>query len=240
VYRTAAVKDENFARSPYAPSNDDYGAWGSSNGDRLHVGSEKLIRALDIALAAAILLFIAPLLVVVALLVKFQDGGPIFFAHKRIGRGGREFKCLKFRSMLVDSEARLQHMLATDEVARQEWHATQKLRKDPRITPLGAFLRRSSLDELPQFINVLRGEMSVVGPRPIVQAEVKRYGRRFRHYTAVRPGITGLWQVGGRSDVSYRRRVAFDVMYARQRSPTLYLAIVLRTVPAVLAREGSY
>lgn len=240
MYRTAAVKDESTAQPSFIPCNDDFDACGPSERDNLVAPGEKLIRVLDIVLAATILLFILPLLVLIAITVRCQDGGPALFAHTRIGRGGREFKCLKFRSMLTNSEARLQHLLATDDAARQEWAETQKLRHDPRITPLGAFLRRSSLDELPQFINVLRGEMSVVGPRPIVRAEVPRYGRRFRHYTAVRPGITGLWQVGGRSDVSYRRRVAFDVMYARRRSPKLYVGIVLKTVPAVLARDGSY
>jgi exopolysaccharide production protein ExoY len=240
VYRTAAVKDESTAQPPFIPCNDDFDAYSFSEPDTLSAPGEKLIRALDIVFSASILLFILPLLVLIAIMVRCQDGGPALFAHTRIGRGGREFKCLKFRSMLTDSEARLKQLLATDEAARKEWAETQKLRDDPRITRLGAFLRRSSLDELPQFINVLRGEMSVVGPRPIVRAEVVRYGRRFRHYTAVRPGITGLWQVGGRSDVSYRRRVAFDVMYARRRSPRLYVGIVLKTVPAVLARDGSY
>lgn len=235
---SSTIPEDSLRRS--ADSSSGIGAWGPRSSAPSEAGSEGMIRSLDICLAAAILLFILPLLLIVALLVKCQDGGPVLFAHKRIGRGGRTFYCLKFRSMLMDADSRLQHLLATDESARREWAETQKLRQDPRITPLGAFLRRSSLDELPQFINVLRGEMSVVGPRPIVPAEVQRYGRRFSHYTALRPGITGLWQVGGRSDTSYRRRVAFDVMYNRQRSPKLYLAIVLKTVPAVLGRAGSY
>ena len=204
------------------------------------LGRPELIRLLDVMLAAAILLFILPLLLVIGLMVKCQDGGPILFAHKRIGLGGREFYCLKFRSMLTGADVRLRELLAADPAARREWEATHKLRNDPRITALGSFLRRSSLDELPQFFNVLRGEMSVVGPRPIVHSEVVRYGRRLEHYTAVRPGITGLWQIGGRSDTSYRRRVAFDVLYTRLVSPSLYLAIVFRTVPAVLSRSGSY
>ena len=201
---------------------------------------ERLLRIFDVTLAAMLLLFILPLLLVVALLIVCQDGGPVFFAHRRVGRGGREFSCLKFRSMLVDAEARLADLLESDPAARREWQQGHKLRSDPRITAFGSFLRRSSLDELPQLINVLRGDMSLVGPRPIVHAEVKRYSHRIRHYHAVRPGITGLWQVGGRSDVSYRRRVAFDVRYSQLRSPGLYLGILLRTVPSVLIRKGSY
>jgi lipopolysaccharide/colanic/teichoic acid biosynthesis glycosyltransferase len=198
-------------------------------------------RILDVAIAAMALVFFAPLMLLTALMIKLQDGGPIFFGHTRLGRGGRSFKCLKFRSMVVDAEERLHRLLDRDPVARQEWAADQKLRVDPRITAFGALLRKSSIDELPQLFNVLRGEMSIVGPRPIVQAEVVRYGRAYqRYYCAVRPGITGLWQVSGRNDVSYRQRVALDALYARYRSVGLNVSIILRTVPAVLLRKGSY
>jgi exopolysaccharide production protein ExoY len=198
------------------------------------------VRVLDCVLACMLLLFLAPLLLAVGLAIKLQDGGPILFAHRRIGRDGRTFPCLKFRSMVVDADRRLETLLANDADARAEWALDHKLRRDPRITWLGAFLRKSSLDEFPQLFNVLRGEMSLVGPRPIVQAEAKRYGRRFDAYCQVRPGITGLWQIGGRNDVSYRRRVAYDVLFVRMRSPQLYLTILVRTVPAVLMRSGSY
>ncbi|AQR61181.1 sugar transferase [Brevundimonas sp. LM2] len=191
-------------------------------------------------LAFIILIALAPLMCAVALMVFLQDRGPVFFGHRRIGRDGRTFACMKFRSMAVDAEARLQHLLATDENARLEWAADHKLRKDPRITGLGVFLRKSSLDELPQLFNVLRGEMSLVGPRPVVQAEAERYGRWFTHYCAVRPGITGLWQVSGRNEVSYRKRVAMDVLYSKRKSAGLDLFILLNTVPAVLLRKGSY
>ena len=150
------------------------------------------------------------------------------------------FKCLKFRSMLVDADRRLQELLAQDPVARAEWERDHKLRDDPRITALGSFLRRSSVDEIPQLFNVLRGEMSLVGPRPIVAAEVPRYRRYINHYCSVTPGITGLWQVSGRNDVSYRRRVALDVTYARSKSLLFDLKILAATVPAVLLRKGSY
>ena len=164
----------------------------------------------------------------------------VLFAHRRVGYRGRHFLCLKFRSMAMDAEAHLSQLLARDAVARAEWARDFKLRNDPRVTKLGLFLRRTSLDELPQLFNVLRGEMSIVGPRPIVDNEVSRYGHRFHHYCSVKPGITGMWQVSGRNDVAYRSRVAMDVLFARSKSPLLYIWIVVATVPAVLMRRGSY
>jgi Undecaprenyl-phosphate galactose phosphotransferase WbaP len=199
-----------------------------------------LRRSIDLILTGLALAFFAPVMAAVALMVWMQDGGAVLYAHPRIGRDGRTFKCLKFRSMLVDSEARLRKLLAEDAEARAEWERDHKLRNDPRITPLGAFLRKSSLDELPQLFNVLVGEMSLVGPRPIVAGEVIRYGRRFSHYCSVRPGITGLWQVSGRNDVSYRRRVAIDTCYAQHNSLLLDLRILAMTIPSVLMRKGSY
>jgi lipopolysaccharide/colanic/teichoic acid biosynthesis glycosyltransferase len=191
-------------------------------------------------LASGLLLFFAPLMLAVAVAVFVQDGGPIFFAHERVGLGGRFFPCLKFRSMATDAQARLQNLLANDAAAKQEWDRDHKLRNDPRITRVGDVLRRSSLDELPQLFNVLRGEMSLVGPRPIVEAEARRYGRRVNDYCSVRPGITGLWQVSGRNDTSYRRRIAIDVVYSRRKSLLLDARILVMTIPAVLLRRGSY
>lgn len=199
-----------------------------------------LSRVLDVVIALSALVFFLPLMLVVALAIKAQDGGPITFGHTRIGRDGRSFKCLKFRSMVVDAESRLQTLLAGDAMARAEWEVDHKLRSDPRVTRLGYLLRKTSLDELPQLINVLRGEMAIVGPRPIVAAEVVRYGRYFRYYKALRPGITGLWQASGRNNVSYRRRVAMDVLYAKRQSLGLYIYVILKTIPAVLMRDGSY
>jgi lipopolysaccharide/colanic/teichoic acid biosynthesis glycosyltransferase len=199
-----------------------------------------LCRLSDIVIASAVLLFVAPLLVIVMVLVWAQDGGPMIFAHSRIGRGGQMFKCLKLRTMRTDAAAQLAHILATNSEARAEWDRDQKLRHDPRITRIGRFLRKSSIDEFPQLWNVLKGEMSLVGPRPIVPAEVARYGRRFQDYARVRPGITGLWQVSGRNDTSYRRRVALDVMYSRAYSASLYFRILIMTVPAVLFSRGSF
>ena len=195
---------------------------------------------MNIAVALAALIFLLPVMLLVALAIYAQDGGPVLFAHRRIGLNGRHFYCLKFRSMAIDAEARLAALLASDPAARTEWQRDHKLRCDPRVTPLGAFLRKTILDELPQFFNVLRGDMSIVGPRPIVEAEVAKYGRRFRDYCTVKPGITGLWQVSGRNDTSYRTRVALDCVYARHRSFSLDAYIIACTVPAVLARRGSY
>ncbi|CAN7612033.1 sugar transferase [Phenylobacterium sp. LjRoot219] len=197
-------------------------------------------RIFDIIFAMSGLIFVAPLMIVVAIAIKIQDGGPIFFGHSRIGYEGRSFRCWKFRSMVVDAEARLSALLARDPEARREWEADQKLRRDPRVTLLGRFLRVSSVDEIPQLFNVLRGEMSLVGPRPIVTGEVARYGRRFAQYCSVRPGITGLWQISGRNDVSYRRRVAIDTVFANTLCLSLYLKILFATVPAVMKRDGSY
>jgi lipopolysaccharide/colanic/teichoic acid biosynthesis glycosyltransferase len=201
---------------------------------------QSLTVTMNLVVALLALLFLAPVMIAVAVAVFAQDGGPVLFAHRRIGRGGRHFYCLKFRTMAVDAEQRLASLLAADPRARAEWERDHKLRDDPRVTRLGVFLRKSSLDELPQLFNVLRGEMSLVGPRPIVDAEVAKYGRRFRTYCAVKPGITGLWQVSGRNDTSYRTRVALDCVYARERNVLLDGYIILSTVPAVLTRRGSY
>ena len=191
------------------------------------------------AIAILALLFLLPLMMVVAIAVFLHDGGPVIFAHRRIGRGGTTFSCLKFRSMVIDAEGRLNEFLQNDPLAREEWERDHKLRHDPRVTRLGDFLRRTSLDELPQLFNVLRGEMSLVGPRPIVAAEISKYGRRFKHYCAVKPGITGLWQISGRNDTTYRARVAMDCIYAKSRTVGLDLAVLFFTVPAVLSRRGS-
>ena len=179
-------------------------------------------------------------MVLVALAVKVTSAGPMLFAHHRVGRHGKRFACLKFRTMAIDADAQLKALLDRDPDARAEWQRSQKLRLDPRITPIGRFLRRTSLDELPQIFNVLIGEMSLVGPRPIVESEIPRYGRHFAVYCRVRPGVTGLWQVQRQADTSYRRRVAFDVSFARGRSLRLYLLILARTIPAVLSGRGAW
>jgi len=195
-------------------------------------------RLFDVSIVLILLPFILPVGVIVALLILLSDRGPILFAHRRVGSNGRPFYCLKFRTMVPNCDQHLALHLAADPLARDEWHQTRKLARDPRVTRLGAWLRKLSLDELPQFLNVLRGEMSVVGPRPIVEAEVANYGAHVRYYLAVRPGITGLWQVSGRNKTSYRRRVVLDRRYVQIRSVALDLGILLRTIPAVLTRTG--
>ena len=201
--------------------------------------SEALFRLLDLTIGIVALVVSGPLLTLLAILIYVSDPGPIFFVQQRIGFNGKSFACFKFRTMVVDAQERLTRLLEEDPAARLEWERDQKLRNDPRITSLGRFLRKSSFDELPQFFNLINGTMSAVGPRPIVVAEVTRYGRWFSNYCRVKPGITGLWQVSGRSDTTYRRRVALDVAYSRHRSIGLNLKIMLMTIPAVLAASGS-
>lgn len=192
----------------------------------------------DIAGAFVLLTATAPVLLTIAAAIKL-DGGPIFYAQRRIGAGGREFNCLKFRSMVPEADDVLRRILVQDLAAALEWKATHKLRDDPRVTPIGRFLRRTSLDELPQLFNVLRLEMSLVGPRPIVQSEVVRYGEDFVSYCETRPGVTGLWQVSGRSDTSYDQRVQLDTWYVKNWTLWHDVAILAKTVPAVLQGRGA-
>lgn len=194
---------------------------------------------LDQFAALLLLLLFAPLMAVIALLVWRRDGAPVLFGHYRIGQHGRPFRCLKFRSMYLDSEAMLRELLERDPAARAEWERDHKLSDDPRITPIGHFLRRTSLDELPQLFNVLRGEMSLVGPRPITLAELPRYGQVRWHYLSVRPGMTGLWQVSGRNDTTYDERVELDREFVEQHSLRLQLSILLRTLRVVIRGSGA-
>ena len=194
---------------------------------------------LDQFAALLLLLLFAPLMAVIALLVWRRDGAPVLFGHYRIGQHGRPFRCLKFRSMYLDSEAMLRELLERDPAARAEWERDHKLTDDPRITPIGHFLRRTSLDELPQLFNVLRGEMSLVGPRPITLAELPRYGQVRWHYLSVRPGMTGLWQVSGRNDTTYDERVELDREFVEQHSLRLRLSILLRTLRVVIRGSGA-
>ena len=193
-----------------------------------------LKRGGDIVFSLLVLILGSPLFLLLAVLVKLSSRGSVFYRQRRIGRGYKGFGCLKFRTMRRDADRVLASMLEADPKLRAEFERDHKLKRDPRITPLGKFLRRSSLDELPQFINVLRGEMSVVGPRPIVWDELRRYGRNMDEVLSVRPGLTGLWQVSGRNNLTYRTRVRLDLTYVRNRSFWLDLGIVLRTIGVVL------
>jgi lipopolysaccharide/colanic/teichoic acid biosynthesis glycosyltransferase len=197
-------------------------------------------RAFDLMAACLLLLLFLPLMFFIAVVLYSLEGGNVFFAHNRVGYRGRSFRCLKFRTMVVNAEATLARHFEKNPAARQEWEATQKLRDDPRVTPLGRFLRATSLDELPQLFNVLAGDMSLVGPRPIVRGEIIRYGTYFEDYASARPGLTGLWQVSGRSDVDYDKRVALDRSYVMGWSLSGDLMILLRTVKVVFSRVGSY
>ena len=191
-------------------------------------------RSGDIGFSLLVLALGSPLLLLLAVLVKLSSQGSVFYCQRRIGRGYRGFGCLKFRTMRKDADRVLAQVLASDPALRAEFERDFKLKNDPRITPIGKFLRRSSLDELPQFINVLKGEMSVVGPRPIVWDELERYGRNMDQVLSVRPGLTGLWQVSGRNNLPYETRVKLDLFYARNRNLWLDLRIVLRTIGVVL------
>ncbi|HVK31603.1 MAG TPA: sugar transferase [Burkholderiaceae bacterium] len=191
-------------------------------------------------IAAALLLIVfAPLMLWVAWRIWRVDGSPVLYGGWRVGRGGRLFRCLKFRTMVLDAQPALERLLREDPAARAQWEREQKLDDDPRVTPVGRFLRRSSLDELPQLFNVLRGDMALVGPRPITVPELERYGAARWHYLNVRPGMTGLWQVSGRSDVSYPQRVQLDRSYVEQRTLVGDVQILLRTVKVVLGHDGA-
>jgi Undecaprenyl-phosphate galactose phosphotransferase WbaP len=185
-------------------------------------------------------LIVLPLIAVIAILIKLDSPGPIFYRQTRIGLGGRPFKAWKFRTMVQGAEQSLQKYLAQHPELRQAWERDQKLRNDPRVTRVGRFLRQTSLDELPQLWNILRGEMSLVGPRPIVDEEIPRYGEKFTLYTKVIPGLTGLWQVSGRNNITYQERVNLDAYYVRNWSVWLDLYILLRTVWVIATGEGAY
>ena len=203
-------------------------------------GSAGLIRLFDIVSATALLLCMLPLLVVLAIALQIDSPGPLFFTQQRVGRNGKLFRCFKFRTMCVNADQVLVRHLAECEKAREEWLRNFKLRDDPRVTRLGVIVRRLSFDEFPQLLNIIAGDMSVVGPRPIIRAEIDSYGRHFATYCAVRPGLTGLWQVSGRSDVCFKKRVRLDCYYIARKSLVNDLAIVFRTIPVVLMARGAY
>ena len=197
-------------------------------------------RIFDVSFAVTFLILFMPLIVTSAILLLAVQGRPILIRHKRVGKEGSLFHCLKFRTMTTNAEEALQAYLAVSATARKEWEETRKLKEDPRITPVGRVMRKLSLDELPQVINVVRGEMSLVGPRPIVLDEARFYGSQIQTYQSVRPGLTGAWQIGGRSDVSYSKRVQMDVDYVANWSLGRDFVILIKTVPALLNMRGSY
>jgi lipopolysaccharide/colanic/teichoic acid biosynthesis glycosyltransferase len=198
-----------------------------------------LKRGFDIVGASAAIIVFSPLIAGIVV-CAYASSGSALFKHRRVGRGGRVFSCLKFRTMVPNADQVLQNLLNSNREIKEEWLRDHKLRDDPRVTRLGKFLRRTSLDELPQLWNVLRGEMSLVGPRPVVPDELRRYGNKITTFLSAPPGITGLWQVSGRNDMDYRRRVALDVCYVRSQSLLLDIYILGKTLPVVFARRGAY
>ena len=191
-------------------------------------------RFCDISFSLFVLLLGCPVFIFIALLVKLSSYGPIFYIQDRVGKNLRSFGCIKFRTMYPEADDLLAKLLENNQEIREEFERDFKLKFDPRITPIGRFLRRTSLDELPQFINVIIGDMSVVGPRPIVVKEVEKYGTFIKEFSSVRPGLTGLWQVSGRNNLSYKRRVDLDVIYVRNRNLIMDLRILLRTFAVLL------
>lgn len=201
--------------------------------------SRTIKRGFDVLASLTIIIILSPLLVYISYKVK-RDGGPAIYGHERVGKKGRPFKCLKFRSMIINSKEVLEQLLKENVSAKKEWEETFKLKNDPRITEIGHFLRRTSLDELPQLFNVLKGEMSLVGPRPIIAAELERYNEEVDYYLLSKPGMTGLWQVSGRSDVDYATRVYLDAWYVKNWSMWNDIAILFKTIGVVLKKDGAY
>jgi exopolysaccharide production protein ExoY len=199
-----------------------------------------LKRVIDVILAFSGIVLLSPLLIICFVAIVITSPGPAVFCHRRVGFKGKYFDCLKFRTMVTDAPERLRHLLDTDCVAAAEWTANCKLRNDPRVTAIGSILRKSSLDELPQLFNVLKGDMSLVGPRPVTEEELVRYCGTMNAYLACRPGITGLWQVSGRSTTTYNRRVACDTFYAQNWSMILDAKIMIATLPTVLHPDSAF
>lgn len=197
-------------------------------------------RAMDLCVIALALPFLLPAVTLLALMVKLSSPGPIFYSQRRLGRDAKFFNAWKFRTMVVNADAALATYLRNNPELREEWERDHKLKRDPRVTTIGRFLRKTSLDELPQLWNVVRGEMSLVGPRPIVSDEIVKYGNVFEVYKRVRPGITGMWQISGRNNTTYDERLKYDRYYVRNWSPWLDAFILFRTVKTVLLREGAY
>jgi lipopolysaccharide/colanic/teichoic acid biosynthesis glycosyltransferase len=217
-------------------------SWSGSppdGGDPVQVHTSALKRAMDLVLAVPTLVAIAPVLGAIAIGVKLTDPGPMIFKQPRVGVGGKTFRCLKFRTMRVDATERLEKLLASDPQAAEEWRLYQKLRNDPRVTSFGKFLRQTSLDELPQLWNIIMGQMSVIGPRPITSGEIFRYGTQFHFYKAAKPGVIGLWQVNGRNRLTYEQRVAYDIEYSATWTIWSDIKITLKAIPAVLFGGGT-
>lgn len=213
----------------------------ASEGAFVEIKHKPLKRVFDVVFTLFVLTAGLPIFLLIGLAVKCSSRGPIFYSHQRIGRGGKPFACYKFRTMYSDADQRLKELLESDPALKKEWDENCKLKNDPRVTPIGAFLRKSSLDELPQFWNVLKGDLSVVGPRPVVEQEVtKHFGEKASVILSIRPGLTGLWQVSGRSDMAYAMRIQLDELYVNTQSLLLDLKLIIKTIPAMLFSRGAY
>lgn len=200
-----------------------------------------LKRVFDVIFSLCALICLSPLLCLIALAIRLTSKGHSVYSHERIGRGGKPFRCYKFRTMYQDADLKLQELLANNPDMKLEWERTFKLKNDPRVTPVGAFLRKTSLDELPQFWNVIRGDLSVVGPRPVVRGEIKKcYGQKASKILSIRPGLTGLWQVSGRNDTTYSTRIRFDEHYIENQSLLLDIKLIAKTIPAMISSRGAY
>lgn len=217
------------------------GIMGFSSTNKLKRGSNLFFkRCIDITLLLVSSPIVIPVMIVIGILVKVTSKGPVFFGHKRIGKDGKEIVTWKFRSMVSNASEVLETLLASNPALREEWDAHQKLANDPRITKIGNFLRKTSLDELPQLFNILKGEMSFIGPRPIVTAEIDKYGENFEYVFSVTPGLSGMWQISGRSDTGYEERIILDIYYIQNWSIWLDIWIILKTVSVVLKGKGAY
>jgi Undecaprenyl-phosphate galactose phosphotransferase WbaP len=197
-------------------------------------------RFMDLLIVGLGGLIILPFLLVIALFIKLSSRGPVLYGHRRLGMDGKPFKALKFRSMAADADKKLESLLASDPGLREEWEANRKLKTDPRVTKIGRILRRTSFDEFPQLLNILKGEMSLVGPRPVTETEIEKDGESYRRIFSVKPGLTGLWQVSGRSDTDYTERVSHDTYYLQSWSVWLDLWILYRTPGAIFKGKGAY
>jgi exopolysaccharide production protein ExoY len=210
-----------------------------NRGGRPGESDVSLKRIFDVVAASLVLVAVSPLLILVALVIRLQDGEKAMYAQPRYGLNGKSFACFKLRTMVPNAAEKLQAVLDNDAEARREWDLTQKLTNDPRITPIGKFIRLTSIDELPQLLNIIRGDMSVVGPRPIPLYERPKYGEGFSYYCRVRPGLTGLWQTSGRSNTTYAERIKLDTQYVQTRTFWGDVLIILKTIPAVFFSVGA-
>jgi lipopolysaccharide/colanic/teichoic acid biosynthesis glycosyltransferase len=238
--RASRLEDAPSAYQVWPKLNDNVASEAPHSAPRKGRFIEAGRRLFDIVFAAFALLATAPIFAVLLLMIRGSSRGPAVYKHRRIGRNGRQFDCLKFRTMVEDADQALDKLLAECADCRTEFQATYKLKNDPRITSVGKFLRKTSLDELPQFWNVLRGDMSVVGPRPIVEEERERYGADLPVVLSVRPGLTGLWQVSGRNDLDYQSRVELDKRYVLNQRFASDMQIILKTVSVMVKKDGAY